>query len=93
MLQRILVVAFVFITLSGILYIPMEYILNAIGQEDLSEKTAFYLQCLIPFAFFDAIFWSLSVYLQTQKIVMLQNLIAFFGVIIEILSLWIFTDM
>lgn len=93
-LQSILIIAFsASFLISGTLYIPMEYVLRNLGQGDLSGPTAFFLQCLIPFAFFDGLVWSVSVYLQAQKIVMVQNAIAIFGVLLEYLSLWIFTEM
>lgn len=69
----------------------MEPILKALGQEEFAASAATYLQILIPFSFFDAIFWFSSVYFQAQKLPFVAMTTAFGAVLFQIFCLWLFT--
>lgn len=91
LLQRILIVSMILVFLSVILYIPMKWILLALGQGEFSGPAATYLQILLPFCFLDGIFWTSSVYLQAQGITMVQLITAFLATIVQVFFLWLFT--
>lgn len=88
--QRSLIIGIILIILTTVLFIPMEKILIVIGQGDLAAPAAKYLQILIPFSFFDAIFWFSSVYIQAQKLPFIAMAVAFGAALFQIFWLWFF---